>query len=98
VNIYDYNYHIFPALIIINVTDVVKAEESWSWANLTEAKEYWMNQNMTVVYDKPDVPSLFVGQRVEASGYFDMPIEDSWSYSHKLVIAMEIDDSYIKPL
>jgi hypothetical protein len=100
VNNHDYSYHIFPALIILNVTEVVTVGQSgWNpWTNLTEAKRYWINQNMAIGYDKPDVPSLIVGQRVEASGYFDTPIEDSWSYSHKLVIAVEIDDSYIKPL
>ncbi len=45
-----------------------------------------------------NVPNLVIGQRVEASGYFDLPIEDSWSYSNKLVIAMKIDGSYIKSL
>ncbi len=45
-----------------------------------------------------NVPNLVIGQRVEASGYFDVPVEDSWSYSNKLVIAMKIDGSYIKSL
>jgi hypothetical protein len=96
VNNHDYSYHIFPALIIVNVTEVLKAGTFWS--NLTEANEYWVNQNMSIGYDKPDVLGLVAGQRVEASGYFDVPIEDTWSYSLKLVIATEIDDSYIKPL
>ncbi len=101
VNNRDYSYHIFPALIIVKVTEVLKvAEDSWSsqWENLTEANTYWVNQNMTIGYDKPDVPSLTVGLRVEARGYYDTAIEDSWSYSDKLVIAQEINDSYIRPL
>jgi hypothetical protein len=96
VNVHGYSYHIFPALVIVNVTEVVEVGESW--VNLTEESEHWMNENMTVAYDKSDVPSLIVGQRVEARGYFDVPIEDTWSYSHKLVIATEIEDSYIKNL
>ena len=96
VNNYGYSYHIFPALIIVNVTEVVKVGESWM--NLTEESEHWVNENMTVAYDKPDVPSVTVGQRVEASGYFDMPVEDTWSYSFKLVVAAEIDGSYVMSL
>lgn len=96
VTCYDYSYHIFPALIIVNATEVLKTGTFWS--NLTEANEYWVNQNMTLAYDKPDVPSVAIGQEVEASGYYDRPVEDIWSYSLKLVIATEIDDSYIKPL
>ncbi|HLC01078.1 MAG TPA: hypothetical protein VJL33_07160 [Candidatus Bathyarchaeia archaeon] len=91
-----YSYHIFPALIIVNVTEVVEVGESWM--NLTEESEHWMNENMNVAYDKPDVPSLIVGKRVEARGYFDTPIEDQWAYSYKLVIATEINESYIQPL
>ena len=101
VNNHGYSYHIFPALMIVNVSEVLKAARASAgetWSNLTEANEYWVNQNMTVAYDKPDIPSVTVGQRVEASGYFDMPIEDTWSYSYKLVIAAEIDDSYVLPL
>jgi len=96
VNCYGYSYHVFPALIIVNVTEVVKVGESWM--DLTEESEHWVNENMTVAYDKPDVPSVTVGQRVEASGYFDMPIEDTWSYSYKLVIAAEIAGSYVASL
>jgi hypothetical protein len=94
-----YSYHIFPALIILNVTDVVKVGKTWmDTRELTDESEHWVNENMTVAYDKPDVPVLSVGQRVEASGYFDVPVEDLWSYSWKLVIAAEIDGSYVIPL
>ena len=96
VDCYGYSYHIFPALIIVNVTEVVKVGKSW-W-NLTEESERWVNENMTVAYDKPDVPSVTVGQRVEASGVFDVPPEEIWSYSFKLVIAAEIDGSYVMSL
>jgi hypothetical protein len=96
VNNYGYSYHIFPALIIVNVTEVVKVGESLM--NLTEESEHWVNENMTVAYDRPDVPSVTVGQRVEASGYYDVPVEDSWSYSFKLVVAEEIDGSYVTSL
>jgi hypothetical protein len=96
VNNHDYSYHVFPALIIVNVTEVIKAD---LWAmNLTETREHWMNQNMTVAYDRSDVPSLTVGERVEASGYYDLPVEDSWSYSNKLVIAAEINGSQVTSL
>ena len=96
VDVDDYSYHVFPALIIVNVTEVVKAD-LWSM-NLTEAREHWMTQNMTVAYDKPDVPNLNVGERVEASGYCDLPVEDSWSYSNKLIIATKIDGSQLTSL
>lgn len=92
----DYSYHVFPALIIVNVTEVIKAD-LWSM-NLIETRERWMNQNMTVAYNKPDVPSLNVGERVEVRGYYDLPVEDSWSYSNKLVIAAEIDGSQVTSL
>ena len=96
VNSYGYSYHIFPALIIVNVTEVVEVGESWM--NLTELSEHWVNENLTVAYDKSDVPDLSLGELVETSGYYDTPIEDSWSYSHKLIIATEVHNSYIKPL
>jgi hypothetical protein len=93
---YGYSYHVFPALIIVNVTEVVEAGSSWR--DLTEESEHWMNENMTVAYDKPDVPSLTVGQRVEASGYYDLPVEDTSSYSFKLVVDAKIEGSYVTPL
>jgi hypothetical protein len=96
VNVYDYSYHIFPALITVKVTEVLKVGDMWP--NLTMASAYWVNESMTIAFDKPDVPDVAVGQRVEASGYFDEPPEDAWAYSHKLVIAAEIDDSFIEPL
>jgi hypothetical protein len=92
----NYSYHVFPALIIMNVTDVIKAD-LWGM-NLTETRERWINQNLTVAYDRSDVPSLNVGERVEARGYYDLPVEDSWSYSNKLVIAAEIDGSQVTSL
>jgi hypothetical protein len=95
VNNHGYSYHIFPALIVMNVTEVIDAEGGW---NLTERRQYWVNEKMTIAYDKPDVPSLSVGQRVEAKGYYDLPPEDETSYSYKLVVAEKIDDSYIKSL
>ena len=91
-----YSYHIFPALIVVNVTEVVKVGESWM--SLTELSEHWVNENMTIAYDKPDVPDLSVGQWVEASGFFEVPPEDWSYYSYKLVIAAEIDGSYVKSL
>jgi len=91
-----YSYHIFPALLIVNVTEVVKAGQFWT--NLTEANENWVNTNMTVAYDKPNVPTITVGQRVEVSGYYNMLVEEPNSYSNKLVIAAEINGSYITVL
>lgn len=96
VNCYGWYYHVFPALITVNVTEIVKVGESW--VNLTEISRGWINQNMIVAYDKSDVPNLVVGQRVEVSGYFDFPVEDEFPYTNKLVIAMKIDGSYIKSL
>jgi hypothetical protein len=96
VNTYGISYHIFPALIIVNVTEVVQVGKTWEGTRtLTEGE---LPENMTVAYDKPDVPSVTVGQRVEASGVFDMPAEDEWPYSWKLVIATEIDGSYVRSL
>ncbi len=91
-----YSYHVFPALIIVTVTEVLKADSIWM--NLSEAEAYWVNQNMTIGYDRTDVPNLVVGQQVEASGYYDLLIEDQTSFSSKLVISAKIDGSYIMSL
>jgi hypothetical protein len=53
---------------------------------------------MTVAYDKPNVPTITVGQHVEVSGYYNMLVEEPNSYSNKLVIAAEINGSYITAL
>ena len=98
INNQDYSYHIFPAIIILNVTEVTEVSIDESWLNMTKVSEGWLNQNLTIAYDKPDVPSLKVGQRIEASGYFEVPVEDPSAYSHKLVVDSEIVDSYVKPL
>ena len=98
INNQGYSYHIFPAIIILNVTEVTEVGIDESWLNMTEVSERWLNENLTIAYDKPDVPSLKIGQRIEASGYFEVPVEDPSAYSHKLIVDSEIVDSYVKPL
>jgi hypothetical protein len=88
-----YSYHIFPAYITINVTEFVWGEEFWQ--NQTSSSDYWQHQGSVVIYfEKTDVPKLEVGQRIEVNGFMAPWIEDSL-YSGKLVVASQINGSYI---
>jgi hypothetical protein len=82
-----YFYHIFPAYIVMNVTDFVWGSGS------TSAPE----KTAVVYYEKTDVPKLAVGQRVEVCGYFNPWMEDSF-YNDKLSVTPSISGSYVKPL
>jgi hypothetical protein len=88
-----YSYHIFPAYITINVTEFVWGEEFLQ--NQTSSSDYWQHQGSVVIYfEKTDVPKLEVGQRIEVNGFMAPWIEDSL-YSGKLVVASQINGSYI---
>ena len=91
-----YSYHVFPAYLTVNVTEVVWG--GGTWQNTTTASEYLHGQGTLIVcYDKTDVPALAVGQQIEVSGYFSHWIEDSL-YSGKFVVAPSISGSYLKVL
>ena len=92
-----YSYHIFPAYVVMDVKEFV-----WGtgfWENQTAARDYWLNEAKTAVvyYEKTDVPDLTVGQRIEVNGYYNIWTEDSL-YSEKLVVAPNINGSYVTPL
>jgi hypothetical protein len=87
-----YVYHIFPAVINLNVTEFVWGGESWS--NQTGSAEYWRERSVTVFFEKIEVPQLSVGQVVKVSGYWEPWLEDSL-YSNALVVAPQIEGSYI---
>jgi hypothetical protein len=82
-----YFYHIFPAYIVMNVTEFV-------WGSGYTSTPY---ETIVVYYEKMDVPSLAVGQQVEVCGYFNPWREDSF-YNDKLSVAPSISGSYVKPL
>ena len=92
-----YSYHIFPAYITINVTEFVWGEGEWQ--NQTGySSEYWQHQRSAeICFDKADVPKLEVGQRIEVNGFMAPWIEDSL-YSGKLVVAPQIEGSYVNPI
>lgn len=91
-----YSYHIFPAYITINVTEFVWGEEFWQ--NQTSSSEYWQHQRSAeICFDKTDVPKFAVGQRIEVNGFMAPWIEDSL-YSGKLVVAPQIEGSYVNPI
>ena len=91
-----YSYHIFPAYITINVTEFVWGKEFWQ--NQTSSSEYWQHQRSAeICFDKADVPKLEVGQRIEVNGFMTPWIEDSL-YSGKLVVAPQIEGSYVNPI
>ena len=91
-----YSYHIFPAYLTFNVTDVVSSSPPWE--NQTSTLDYLRHQGSIVIYfEKTDVPNLTVGQQVEVSGYYCPWREDSL-YSNKLVVSPSINGSYLNPL
>jgi hypothetical protein len=91
-----YSYHIFPAYVTLNVTEVVWAGEYWQ--NQTTAAGYWLNQGSAVIgYEKTDAPELLVGQQVEVKGFFCLWMEDSL-YSGMVVISPDMNEGYIRLL
>jgi hypothetical protein len=88
-----YSYHIFPAYITFKITGVTW-ESDEAGQNLTTANQYWVNREVIVAYEAPDVPELRVGQQVEVKGYYTFWMED-WLFSGMLVVAPSINDSYI---
>jgi hypothetical protein len=91
-----FSYHIFPAYLTINVSEVIWGGHHWE--NQTTAAEYLQHQGSIVVYfEKTDVPSLAVGQQVEISGYYCLWMEDSL-YSNTLVVSPNVNGSYLNSL
>lgn len=94
-----YTYHVFPAVIYINITEVVWASEQlMAEMGIRElTNDTWNYQNsIAIAYDKPDVPELSRGQLVEARGcYYRL---SGSVYGGKLVVALGVDGSYVKLL
>lgn len=92
-----YSYHKFPALIYLNITKVVWASEQlMSEMGINKLpNNTWSNQDTIVIaYDKEDVPSLTIGESIEASGcYFRL---SNSVYGGKLVVAQGVNDSYVE--
>lgn len=87
-----YYYHIFPAYIVMNITEFVWSNEIWP------TSDYWQQQGSVVIYfEKTVVPNLAVGQGVEVCGYYNTWREDSF-YNDKLSVTPSISESYVKPL
>ncbi len=90
-----YSYHIFPAYVTLKVTEIVWG--SGCWENQSSAYDYFSRQDLTVYYEKTEVPKIAVGQQVEVKGYYLLWFEDSL-YSGKLVVAQGVNGSYLKLL
>ncbi|MGB9914872.1 MAG: hypothetical protein ACPLIG_03940 [Candidatus Bathyarchaeales archaeon] len=94
-----YTYHVFPAVIYINITEVVWASEQlMAEMGIRElTNDTWNYQNsIAIAYDKPDMPELSRGQLVEARGcYYRL---SGSVYGGKLVVALGVDGSYVKLL
>jgi hypothetical protein len=96
------SYHVFPAVIIFNVTEVVwMSDEVRTFINYdinnTFYNSFWNPGNLrSIGYDNKDMPSLSEGSLLEASGYW-IPDTDS-AYSMKLVVAPNVIGSYVKSL
>jgi hypothetical protein len=91
-----YSYHIFPAYITLNVTEVIWGGHPWE--NQTTVTEYVQHRGSIVIYfEKTDVPSLAVGRQVEVNGYYYPWMEDSL-YSYTLVVSPIVNGSYLNPL
>jgi hypothetical protein len=95
-------YHIFPALIILNVTEVVWMNDEVSWFLATEINNtfynsFWKAGNPRMIgYDLKEPLSLTQGDYVVASGYWVYTTDSA--YSMTLVIAPNVNESYIKPV
>jgi hypothetical protein len=90
-------YHVFPALVYINITKVLWASDDLMSAfgirQLTNAA--WNHQNTIVIaYDVNEAIPIAKDQLVESSGcYFT---KTTSVYLFKIVINSEIEGSYIK--
>ncbi|MCW3994806.1 MAG: hypothetical protein NWE98_01490 [Candidatus Bathyarchaeota archaeon] len=91
-----YSYHIFPAYITLKMQSIVWSSNELS--NQTFACDYLsQKKELTVYYEKTDVPSLTVGQQVQVCGYYRMWFEDS-IYSDVLVVSPNVNGSYVNIL
>ena len=91
-----YNYHVFPAYLVINGTEFISNSGSGLWGNQSSATEYWHHQGSVIVYcEKTDIPKLSVGQQVEVRGYYCFWMENS-RYSDRLHVSQRVNGRYIK--
>jgi hypothetical protein len=92
-----YTCHVFPALMYVNITQVVWASDQlMSGMGILELQNDTWNHKDTIIiaYDKPDEIQISNGQLIETSGcYFTKSIS---VYAMKLVIAEGINESYLK--
>jgi hypothetical protein len=90
-----YSYIILPAYVTLYVTEIVWSNSSYpSWGINFEDL---IHKDTVVYYEKSSVPDLSIGQQFEFKGVYCRWVEDSM-YSGKLVVAPEINGSYLNPL
>lgn len=93
-------YHIFPAIVTVNITKFVWISDQLKYqaGKSPQFRDYsWQNKTSIIAYDRFDVPNLIKGQLIEAKGYYYSggPL---FVYNNKLVIEPTITDSYLKSL
>ncbi len=87
-------YHIFPAVIVINITKVVRVNEDFQTENIKWNNTAWNGfQTLTIAYDQPYSLNLQIGQLIECRGYY-VSVTDS-AYSFKLILSPYVNESYI---
>ena len=90
-------YHIFPAVIVINITQVVRVDEDFQTENIQWDNTTWNGSPiLTIAYDQPYSLNLQIGQLIECRGYY-ISITDS-AYSFKVIISSYIHESYLRTL
>jgi hypothetical protein len=92
-----YFYHIFPAYVTLGVTRVLWVGPAEFSGNLTNVVDYWSNRTVLVACDKLAPQGLAAGQQVEVNGCYLGWLEDS-VYSGMLVVAPNMNESYLTPL
>ncbi|MGB9853660.1 MAG: hypothetical protein ACPLRY_02490 [Candidatus Bathyarchaeales archaeon] len=90
-------YHVFPAVIVINITQVVRVDEDFQTENIQWDNTTWNSfPTLTIAYDQPYLLNLQTGQLIECRGRY-ISITDS-AYSFKVIVSSYIQESYIRML
>lgn len=90
-------YHMFPAVVVINITQVVRVDEDFQTENIRWNNTTWNGSPiLTIAYDQPYSLNLQIGRLIECRGYY-VSVTDS-AYSFKLIISPHNNESYIAML
>lgn len=88
-------YHVFPAVIRINITQVVHVDNDFQTEQIPWDNKTWNGSpSLTIAYDQPYLLNLQMGQLIECRGHY-ISITDS-AYSFKILVSNYVNDSYIK--